>query len=560
MSPHLGLLFAAATVSGFYKGGLVKIKNHTFFRFLSLFLCLTLIVNCGGSSSSSSDTSNSVTLTGTVSVPVSGLANISALTAFNQIEPNAATAVEYGEIAALIAVVVIGSLTLLGQPISNKFENVSQPVDPVGTTDAGFEFVINKDDLNAGDIVIVEAETADGEKVAKAYQVEEDDIENGEVNLEEVNLDSSLAWEDLKAQMEESFGVPYAQWSESDISQAEFSFDIGCNLKMGEAKWEISSEMDDGLGADLTLMKNLVAAASLTDEVEGSLTEITEDLLKGDLTDTQIAVLAEAASENFGGNAEDYQNSIANILVDNDAIEGVYQESIAAIDSSENLCDSLKTDPEFLEETMKVMMNFDDTDILTTTFGSDEGLGAYMDFMANYQDENSDFSFENTDVKWDSAVFSALFETYATEGTLTSFSSEIEQLTEIMMQIPEDVDDSFDYEDWGAVLTAQYLEDPEVFDAEQVGGYWTYQVETIGFELGDTSLDDVDLTDIFDEASVATGGFDYSTCVTDPTTCETSLEVYSDDLMIDGFEYEAADELGLTGVNGTQLNGTAIYL
>jgi len=38
---------------------------------------------------------------------------------------NGATAIEYGLIAALIAVVIIAGVTLLGSDIGNKFNNVS---------------------------------------------------------------------------------------------------------------------------------------------------------------------------------------------------------------------------------------------------------------------------------------------------------------------------------------------------------------------------------------------------------------------------------------------------
>jgi pilus assembly protein Flp/PilA len=39
-----------------------------------------------------------------------------------------ATAIEYGLIAALIAVVIIGALTLLGESISSKFDQIATAV------------------------------------------------------------------------------------------------------------------------------------------------------------------------------------------------------------------------------------------------------------------------------------------------------------------------------------------------------------------------------------------------------------------------------------------------
>lgn len=49
------------------------------------------------------------------------------LTRFIQDE-DGATAIEYGLIAALIAVVIIGALTLLGESISSKFDQIATAV------------------------------------------------------------------------------------------------------------------------------------------------------------------------------------------------------------------------------------------------------------------------------------------------------------------------------------------------------------------------------------------------------------------------------------------------
>ena len=43
-------------------------------------------------------------------------------------DENGATAIEYGLIAALIAVVIIAALTLLGGNISTKFESIANSV------------------------------------------------------------------------------------------------------------------------------------------------------------------------------------------------------------------------------------------------------------------------------------------------------------------------------------------------------------------------------------------------------------------------------------------------
>lgn len=44
-------------------------------------------------------------------------------------DESGATAIEYGLIAALIAVVIIGALTLLGQSISTKFDTIATEID-----------------------------------------------------------------------------------------------------------------------------------------------------------------------------------------------------------------------------------------------------------------------------------------------------------------------------------------------------------------------------------------------------------------------------------------------
>jgi len=43
-------------------------------------------------------------------------------------DEDGATAIEYGLIAALIAVVIIGALTLLGSSISSKFDTIATAV------------------------------------------------------------------------------------------------------------------------------------------------------------------------------------------------------------------------------------------------------------------------------------------------------------------------------------------------------------------------------------------------------------------------------------------------
>jgi len=48
-------------------------------------------------------------------------------------DESGATAIEYGLIAALIAVVIIAALTLLGTAISSKFDTIANSVDAAGS-------------------------------------------------------------------------------------------------------------------------------------------------------------------------------------------------------------------------------------------------------------------------------------------------------------------------------------------------------------------------------------------------------------------------------------------
>jgi len=48
-------------------------------------------------------------------------------------DENGATAIEYGLIAALIAVVIIGALTVLGGNISSKFSTIASSVQNAGS-------------------------------------------------------------------------------------------------------------------------------------------------------------------------------------------------------------------------------------------------------------------------------------------------------------------------------------------------------------------------------------------------------------------------------------------
>jgi pilus assembly protein Flp/PilA len=48
-------------------------------------------------------------------------------------DENGATAIEYGLIAALIAVVIIAALTLLGTSISSKFTTIANSVSAAGS-------------------------------------------------------------------------------------------------------------------------------------------------------------------------------------------------------------------------------------------------------------------------------------------------------------------------------------------------------------------------------------------------------------------------------------------
>ncbi|HEY4077372.1 MAG TPA: Flp family type IVb pilin [Rhizomicrobium sp.] len=48
-------------------------------------------------------------------------------------DESGATAIEYGLIAALIAVVIIGAVSLVGTSLSTKFTAISTAVDAAGT-------------------------------------------------------------------------------------------------------------------------------------------------------------------------------------------------------------------------------------------------------------------------------------------------------------------------------------------------------------------------------------------------------------------------------------------
>ncbi|MEN3144607.1 Flp family type IVb pilin [Ochrobactrum sp. WV_118_8] len=48
-----------------------------------------------------------------------------------------ATAIEYGLIAALIAVVIIGAVTALGENISTTFQTIADKIGATGTTGTG---------------------------------------------------------------------------------------------------------------------------------------------------------------------------------------------------------------------------------------------------------------------------------------------------------------------------------------------------------------------------------------------------------------------------------------
>ena len=49
-------------------------------------------------------------------------------------DEDGATAIEYGLIAALIAVAIIGAVTALGDSLSNNFGDISGKIDAAGTT------------------------------------------------------------------------------------------------------------------------------------------------------------------------------------------------------------------------------------------------------------------------------------------------------------------------------------------------------------------------------------------------------------------------------------------
>ena len=50
-------------------------------------------------------------------------------------DESGATAIEYGLIAALIAVAIIGGATALGTSVNDKFTNVSGSIDGAGAAD-----------------------------------------------------------------------------------------------------------------------------------------------------------------------------------------------------------------------------------------------------------------------------------------------------------------------------------------------------------------------------------------------------------------------------------------
>lgn len=501
-----------------------------------------LASGCGGGSSSSGTsggtTSSGVTLSGTMESPSGTTSSYSALV-------GSATRIAYVEEAPADGVAV-------------EVYNLTNPTDdgePVaeGTTDSdgGFDIDCDPDLVDAGDMLLILGENG----IALIHKLESDTA-GSTIDTGEVDFSTTLSYQSFLDELEEA-GIDISDIGAVNLGNADIDFDPECYLAMQDQQWENSDPTDDGLGANLALLHNLMAASmasgSYTEHGYETPGELMDDLMDGDCPDEVVAALAEEAETLFGGSAEVYTESYDYAVEDCQVINGVYTGVYAADDETpanvsaqeteteeDDLCAAMLEDADLLEQTMEVMMASDDIASFTASFGTEDAMNAYYEVMQMYA-EDGDYVFESEGEDeathdWDPSAFAAIFYGMYSQGGDDGVDPEV--FMSMMDAMPEfddsDSGEDFDYESWGAAMAGQYYDNPFEFDAEDCSGFWTVQVGQ-GFDATELDFEDYDFYEAFDDVA-GDGDYDFDACIADPESC---YETYAgDEFDIEGYEYE----------------------
>lgn len=520
-----------------------------------------MVAGCGGSSSgTSTNTSSDVTLSGVMEAPSGSSSSYSALVA-------SAAHIAYVEEAPADGVDV-------------DVYNLSNPTDdgePVGegTTDADGSFSIDCDTdlVDAGDMLLIIGENGIAIVVTLT-----DDTDGSTFDAGEVDFSTTLSYEAFLDELEAA-GIDVSDLGALDLSGADLDFEPACFLALQDQQWEDADPTDDGLGANMALLQNLMAASMASGSYEDlgydSASDLMDDLMSGDASLETVVALSEEAETLFGGSAETYAESYDYAVQDYAVINSVYTDVFAgaagttaggsadeSVDTEETstLCEDMIADDDLLAQTMAVLMASDDISTFTESFGSEDALNTYYEFMQEYA-VDGDYIFDSgtddscTDCHdWDPEAFAGIY-TSLMEQIGTMESAIIFSMMDSMPTFDEGISGvDFDLESWGMAMVGTYFDNPFAFDAEECSGFWTLQVGE-GFDLSEIDFETYDFYEAFEDVA-SSGTYDFEACITDPEACYAQYS--GDEFQIAGATYTDYPSDATCG-DGTCADGEESY-
>lgn len=502
-------------------------------RLLSyLVVCLLTFPHCGGGADDDdSSDQGGTTLSGTIMEPQGASnANVSAAVVSGG-SMKQATAIEYGPMATLITIVVIPQLTLLGTSLNPKFEPQTQEVE--SDDDGNFKAEV---DVEEGDVVIVDSDNGMG----RAYVVEGEDAETGEIELGEIDLEDAMVLRGLLAQLTQAgIDIDALLNGEGPEEAVEIDFDVDCFLRAQQERVAQLDDGADGLNGKLALIPILAAAAGLGDDENQG--ELIEAVFSGELSDEELAELAEVAADQFTGASVAYREAYPFAIEDERVMRGAYANIIAADENEDSEEEDYCEDDTLLPEIVRMGLEADDIEEFHVLFGDRTGLDVVLGILENYSDGEGGYRFDGPAedcedcLVWNPEAVAAMLAAFAEDADLT----ELPDLAVLLRGLPQNVSGDFSYRDLARALMGHYLslDDPNDFDPEQIGGFWTLQIEN-GFRLeADAAIRGVNLIEFYNENGAIINGDDFEICLMNVVD-ECQAMFYQGDIDGDNFNYE----------------------
>lgn len=412
--------------------------------------------------------------------------------------------------------------------IDNLSDDSSEPIAE-GTTDAdgNFEAEVDETLVEEGDDLLI---TVGNMTLHVEYDGDSDG--DGEFPAGECDLDSHMAWMDIRDLMDE---LGYADYSAVNFDEIDFGIDLGCYEMMAEHMWNDDdvTVTGDGIAGSAAIMEYVHAAAVMMGGFDpGAIND-------GELTDEQETALFDHIEDHFGINATTVTSAYdAAVAADNaieDALALLAQSGVADgtsalfLEEGVDFCAEFEADPAQLEIMMDNFQDCGDPTELADLWGNEDSLVAYWDFHETV----TDWSAFNQDAflgSWASTV-----DTYGESDDWGNFDpSQFYDIYSYVATASFEDGGEADYYSYGMAYCGSYYEDVEAYydgggsgayefdmwyaeTGEDMAGFWYGQVYS-GFDATSSAID-YETYDWGTQFEDHADEYDYSACITDPAAC-----------------------------------------